>query len=77
MKHLITLNLTPEHEGNPPGQLEVELHRDNSLQLIKTPEQQSFFLDANEVRRLLTVLQKESLNNRGVHEEDPRDHGDH
>jgi hypothetical protein len=59
MKHLITLKLTPEHEGNEPGQLEVELHRDSSLQLIKTPEQQSFFLEANEARKLLTVLQNE------------------
>jgi hypothetical protein len=58
MEHLITLKLTPDHEGNAPGQLEVELQRDNSLQLVKTPEQQSFFLDANEVRKLLTAAPK-------------------
>ena len=59
MKHLITLTLRPDHEGNEAGQLEVELHRDNSLQLIKTPEQQSFFLAPDEVKKLLKVLTKE------------------
>jgi hypothetical protein len=59
MKHLATIKLMADHEGNDTGQLEVELHRDNSLQLIKTPEQLSFFLAPDEVNELLTVLQRE------------------
>lgn len=59
MKHLITLKLMPDHEGSDTGRLEVELHRDNTLQLIRTPGQGSVFISPGEVRSLLTVLQKE------------------
>jgi hypothetical protein len=37
MKHLATIKLMADHEGNDTGQLEVELHRDNSLQLKEIP----------------------------------------
>jgi len=36
MKHLATIKLMAD-EGNDTGQLEVELHRDNSLQLKEIP----------------------------------------
>jgi hypothetical protein len=59
VKHLITLKLMPDHNGNDTGQLEVELHKDGSLQLIKTPEKLSFLLAPSDAKELVTVLQKE------------------
>jgi hypothetical protein len=62
MEHLATVELMPDPSSDErdrvPQGLEIELMRDRSILIIKTPDQKSFQLDRNAIERLISALQR-------------------
>lgn len=62
MEHLETIDLMPDpssdEQDRAPEGLEIELMRDRSILIIKTPDQKSFQLDRNAIERLIFALQR-------------------
>lgn len=62
MEHLETIDLMPDptsdEQDRVPGVLEIELMRDRSILIIKTPDQKSFQLDRTAIERLISALQR-------------------
>ena len=64
MDHIATVKLlrvgndNGESELLSEGELELELYGDGALQIIEMPEEQSFFISRDEVRKLIAGLQK-------------------
>ena len=64
MDHIATVRLLKvgnyhrESELLSEGELELELYWDGALQIIEMPEEQSFFISPDEVRKLIAGLQK-------------------
>jgi len=60
VEHLETIELMPDPSdpNTPAGHLEIELLRDKSVLIIKTPDQQSFQLSIQETKHLIAVLQR-------------------
>jgi hypothetical protein len=57
MEHLATIKLMSE-TNKEAGDLELELYWNGTVQIIKTPQQKSFFLAADQVRKLIAALQE-------------------
>ena len=60
MEHLETINLLPDPSSDDPAaeHLEIELMRDNSVLVIKTPQQTSFQISKEETVKLIAALQR-------------------
>ena len=62
MEHLATVELLPDPRQEPqngvPEHLEIEVLRDGSVLIIKTPDQRSFQLSQEQTKKLIAVLQR-------------------
>jgi hypothetical protein len=60
MEHLETINLLPDPSSDDPAaeHLKIELMRDNSVLIIKTPQQTSFQISKAETAKLIAALQR-------------------
>jgi len=58
MEHLASIKLMPTADETDAGNLELELYWDGTLQVIKIPEDKSFFISHDEVIKLIDGLQK-------------------
>jgi hypothetical protein len=64
MNHVTTIKMlkvagpSAETELFAEEELQLELYGDGSLQIIKTPDEQSFFIAPDEAKKLIAGLQK-------------------
>lgn len=58
MEHLATIKLISETAKENAGDLDLELYWNGTVQIIKTSQQESFFLAADQAKKLITALEE-------------------